>query len=180
MLPTEKECRQITGRALGLTSAADASVSLSFGRSSNTRFANNEITTSGASETVSVSVSVTKEGRTGRVTLNETTDAALERAMKRAEGLAGLLPPDPEYVGPLPGQKYLAIAADDPATEAFAAAGRLPGVRAVVEPAAKENMNSSGFFEKYERPSSAARAESAAPMLNPSRFATAAGSRTTV
>jgi len=147
MLPTEKECRQITGRALRLTSAPDASVSLSFGRTSNTRFANNEITTSGAAEALSVSVSVTKEGRTGRVTLNETTDPALERAMKRAEELAGLLPPDPEYVGPLPRQKYLAIAADDPTTEAFAAAGRLPGVRAVVEPAAKENMNSSGFFE---------------------------------
>ena len=147
MLPTEKECRQIAGRALGFTSLADASVSITFGRDSNTRFANNEITTSGADESVGVVVSATKEGRTGRVSLNETSDAALERAMKRAEELAALLPPDPEYVGPVPPQKYLVIPASDEATETFGAAERIPGVRAVVEPAAKENMNSSGFFQ---------------------------------
>ncbi|MEK7329808.1 MAG: metallopeptidase TldD-related protein [Candidatus Eisenbacteria bacterium] len=147
MLPTEKECRKNAERALGFTGAADASVSLGFGRTSNTRFANNDVTTSGASESVNVVVSVTKENRTGRVSLNETSDAALEGAMKRAEELAGLLPPDPEYVGPLPPQKYLAIAATDAGTETFAAAERVPGVRAVVGPAAKENMNSSGFFE---------------------------------
>jgi predicted Zn-dependent protease len=147
MLPTEKECRQITARALGFTSSTDASVSLTFGRGSNTRFANNEITTSGAEESINVVVGVTKDGRTGRVSLNETSDAALERAMKRAEELAGLLPPDPEYVGPVPPQKYLAIAAYDEATETFGAAERVPGVRAVVEPAAKETMNSSGFFQ---------------------------------
>ncbi|HKQ58225.1 MAG TPA: metallopeptidase TldD-related protein, partial [Candidatus Eisenbacteria bacterium] len=147
MLPTEKECRQIATRALALTKATDAAVSMNFTRTSNTRFANNDVTTSGAAETAGVIVSVTKDSRTGRVTLNETSDAALERAMKRAEELAGLLPPDPEYVGPLPPQKYLAIKAEDPATASFAAAERVPGVKAVVEPAAKESMNSSGFYE---------------------------------
>jgi predicted Zn-dependent protease len=146
MLATEKECREIAHRALALTRADDAAVSMSFGRSSNTRFANNEPTTSGASESVNVVVSVTKEGRTGRVSLNETSDAALEKAMRRAEDLAALLPPDPEYAGPLPPQKYLTIPAEDPATITFGAAERVPGVRAVVEPAAKENMNTSGFF----------------------------------
>jgi predicted Zn-dependent protease len=147
MLPTEKECRQIAERALGLTQAADASVSLSFGKTSNTRFANNDVTTSGASESVNVIVSVTNDTRTGRVALNETSDAALAAAMKRAEELAGLLPPDPEYVGALPPQKYLAIKAEDTATASFGAAERVPGVKAVVEPAAKESMNSSGYFE---------------------------------
>jgi predicted Zn-dependent protease len=147
MLPTEKECRQIAERALALTKADDASVSLTFGRSSNTRFANNDVTTSGESESVNVVVSVTRDGRTGRVSLNETSDVALERAMKRAEELASLLPADPEYAGPLPPQKYLAIKADDAKTASVGAAERVPGVQAVVEPAAKESMNSSGFFE---------------------------------
>ena len=65
MLPTEKECRQHAERALGFAGAPDASVSLTFGRDSNTRFANNEITTSGADESVNVVVSVTRDGRTG-------------------------------------------------------------------------------------------------------------------
>jgi predicted Zn-dependent protease len=95
---------------------------------------------------VNVVVSVTKDSRTGRVTLNETSDLALERAVKRATELAALLPPDPEYVGLLPPQKYLKIPAHDPATEAFAAADRVAGVKAVIEPAAKEGMVGSGFF----------------------------------
>jgi predicted Zn-dependent protease len=147
MLPTEKECRQIAARALGFAKGGDASVALGFGRESNTRFANNEITTSGAGESVNVLVSVTKDSRTGRVSLNEVSDAALERAMKRAEELASLLPPDPEYPGPLPEQKYLDIKAEDDATAKYSAAERVPGVRAVVDPAAKEGMNSSGFFQ---------------------------------
>ena len=146
MLPAEKECRERAERALGFAQAEDATVSFTFGTSSNTRFANNEITTSGMADSVTAVVSATHEGRTGRVTLNETSDAALERAMRRAEELAAFLPQDPEYVGPLPPQKYLAIHAWDDATAKQDAAARLPGVRAVVEPAAREGMNSSGFF----------------------------------
>ncbi len=147
MLPAEKECRRIAERALGFAKSDDASVVLSFGNTSNTRFANNEITTSGAAVSVTVVVSVTKDSRTGRVVLNETSDSALERAMKRAEVLAGLLPANPEYVGPLARQKYLSIAAFDETTAKLGAADRLPGVKAVVEPSARERLNSSGFFE---------------------------------
>src|SRR6185295_526994 len=128
MLPTEKECRKLAEQALSHAPTAEASVSLTFGQSSNTRFANNEITTSGAAESVNIVVSVTRESRTGRVTLNETGDAAFERAMKRADELARVLPPDPEYVGPIPPQTYLKIQAYDEATARFAATDRIPGV----------------------------------------------------
>jgi predicted Zn-dependent protease len=147
MLPSEYECRRLADKALGYSSAADASVSFNFGQSSNTRFANNEITTSGAAESVNVVVTVTRDGRTGRVSLNETSDSAFERAMARADELAAVLPVDPESVGPLPPQKYLKIPAFDEATATYDAADRLPGVRAVVEPAAEQKLNASGFFE---------------------------------
>ncbi|MBI2877534.1 MAG: TldD/PmbA family protein [Candidatus Tectomicrobia bacterium] len=146
MLPAEQECRRIAEHALGFAPTGEAWVSLTFGQGANTRFANNEITTSGASESVGVVVSITRDARTGRVSLNETSDAALERAMKRAAELARVLPPDPEYVGPLPPQPYLKIDAYDEATAKFSAADRLPGVRAVVEPAAEQGLNASGFF----------------------------------
>ena len=145
-LPTEKDCRRIAERALGFAPTPEASVVLTFQAGSNTRFANNEVTTSGAAEGVTVVASVTRDARTGRVVLNETSDAALERAMKRADELAKVLPADPEYVGPLPKQSYLAISAYDEATAKFSAADRLPGVRAVVEPSAQAGMNASGFF----------------------------------
>ncbi len=144
-LPSEKECRRIVDRALGAARVADASVSLVFERSSHTRFANNEISTAGASESIQVVISAIHDTRTGRVTSNEIDDAALERAVRRAEELAELLPADPEYMGPLPAQKYLQVQAWDDATERAGAAERLPGVRAAVEPARREDINSSGF-----------------------------------
>ena len=147
MLPSEKDCRAITDRVLALAKPGnEVSISLSFGQRSNTRFANNEITTSGAAETAGVVVAVTAEARTGRVSLNEYTDAALAGALQRATELAAVLPADPEYVGPLAPQKYLPVAAYDSATDKASAVDRLPGVRAVVEPAAREAMNASGFF----------------------------------
>jgi len=146
MLPSEKECRQIAETVLGSARVDDASVSIGFGHAANTRFANNEPTTSGESDTLTLSVSATKDGRTGRASLNETSPAALERAMRRAEELASLLPPDPEYVGPLPPQKYLAIPGEDATTASYGAAERVPGVKAVVDPAARDGLNSSGYF----------------------------------
>jgi predicted Zn-dependent protease len=146
MLPNESECRKLAERALSYAKAADASVSFTFVHSGNTRFANNEITTSGSTASVSVVVAVTHEGRTGRVSLNEIAPDALERAVRRAEEIAGFVPPDPEYIGPLAKQEYLKIASWDEPTSKLDAAARLPGVRAVVEPAAKESLNSSGFF----------------------------------
>jgi predicted Zn-dependent protease len=151
MLPTEAECRKIAERALSYAKVADASVSLDFVHAGNTRFANNEVTTSGSTESVSVVVSATRDGRTGRVSLNETAARALERAMRRAEEIAGVVPADPEYVGPLEQQDYLKIAAWDDATARLDAAARLPGVRAVVEPAARESFNASGFFNHNGR-----------------------------
>ena len=144
-LPDEKECRKLAARALGFARVEDASVSFVFEHASNTRFANNEITTSGAADAVTAVLTATQDTRTGRVTLNETSNEALERAMRRAEELASLLPPDPEDVGPLPPQKYLDIRAWDETTASAGAVERLPGVRAVVGPAALEGMNSSGF-----------------------------------
>jgi predicted Zn-dependent protease len=150
MLPDEKQCRRIAERALSFARTEDASVSMQFESSSNTRFANNEISTSGSAESVNVVVSATRDTRTDRVSLNETSDAALKRAMERAGELAGLLPPDPEYVGPLPPQRYLAIQAHDPATAKRGAAERIAGVRAVVEPAQRDGLNSSGFSTNEE------------------------------
>src|SRR5262245_13925668 len=146
MLPTEKECRQLAEKALSLTTAEDASIALGFGRSSNTRFANNEVTTSGAGDSGNVFLSVTNEQRAGTDAVKETSEVALREAYKRAEALAALLPANPEYVGPLEPQKYLTINAYDEATANLAAAERVPGVRAVIEPAAKDGMNSSGFY----------------------------------
>src|SRR5262245_33874016 len=109
MLPTDAECRKIAERALGFAGDRDAGVALTFADSSNTRFANNEISTSGQTTSVNLVVAVTADGRTGRVSLNETSDAALQRAVGRARELAELLPVDPEYVGAVPPQKYLEI-----------------------------------------------------------------------
>jgi hypothetical protein len=46
MRPSEAECRRLAEKALSFSDAPEASISMTFAESSNTRFANNDITTS--------------------------------------------------------------------------------------------------------------------------------------
>ena len=146
MILNKNEAKQLIDRTLAFSKAADCQVSLSSSQNSHTRYANNEITTSGTTEDVSLSISVTIEKSTGRVSANELSDVALQRAVARAEEIARISPPDPEYLEALGPQQYPEIKAYFEETARARASDRLPGVLAVIEPAAKQGLNSSGFF----------------------------------
>ncbi len=146
MILMKDEAKQLIDRILLFSKAEDCQVSLSSSESSHTRFANNEITTSGTSNDFSLTISATVAKRTGVVAVNELTDAVLKRAAARAEEIARISPPDPEYVEPLGPQQYPEISSFFEETARARAEDRLPGVRAVIEPAAKQGLNSSGYF----------------------------------
>jgi predicted Zn-dependent protease len=146
MILAKTEAKQLIDRILGFSKADECQVNLTSSENSHTRFANNEITTSGTARDFSLTISATIERRTGRVTVNELGDAVLRRAVERAEEIARISPPDPEYLAPLGPQVYPEINSYFEETARARAADRLPGVRAVIEPAAKQNLDSSGFF----------------------------------
>lgn len=106
-LLSETEARSLLLKVLALSKADECEVSLSGGRSGNLRFARNTVSTSGASERLSLFVNSSFGKRSGVATINEFDDASLARVVRSSEELARLSPENPEHVE-LPGpQKYL-------------------------------------------------------------------------
>jgi predicted Zn-dependent protease len=88
---------------------AAASVALSVERAANTRYARSEITSTGESDDVILSVEVSLGKRHAEATSNQLDRGSVERLVARAARLARLAPEDEEHVAPLGPQKYLKV-----------------------------------------------------------------------
>jgi predicted Zn-dependent protease len=144
---TEAEARELTRRALAMSSADEARVNLSSGTASNTRFARNQITTTGEVANASLTVSSAFGRRVGASTTNRFDDESLRRVVEMSERLARLAPEDPEYVGQLAEQSYPSVEA--PWFESSAgldAARRAAAVLEVTEEAQRRGLVSTGFL----------------------------------
>src|SRR5262245_13968989 len=117
MAITRDEARRLIDRILASSRADECSVTIGAADTANNRFANNSITTTGDTRAIAITISSTRGTRTGSISTNETSDAALEAAVRKSEELAGYTPPDPEYVEPVGPQTYGEVpAAFDQAT----------------------------------------------------------------
>ena len=146
MILTEKQAKEIIERALSYGSADELRVNLDGGRSGNTRFALNTITTSGDEDTMDITVTAYFGKRKASSSGNEFDPDSLKRLVKTAEELARVAPEDPEYVPELSPQQYLEI---DPYFENTAnadAAIRSKSALSSIEPASKKNLTAAGFF----------------------------------
>jgi predicted Zn-dependent protease len=144
---TEEEARSIVDRILKASRAPEVSVRLTSHQNCNTRFANNDVTTAGFTSDLSVHIEVRQDRKTGIASTTETSDDALRRTVARAEELAAVALPDPEYVEPLGPQSYPKIAGYDEASANARSAELLPAMRTTVESAEAQKLKSFGFFE---------------------------------
>jgi predicted Zn-dependent protease len=147
MLLTREECKTLAEKIISRAQADDVSVSVVSDQNANTRYANNTVTTAGFTASLTVTISATKEKRTGTVRTSELTDAALERALRQAEAIAALAPPDPEYVEPLGPQTFPQIAAFHEETAQARTAEIVPAVRAVVTAAEEKGVHAFGYYD---------------------------------
>jgi predicted Zn-dependent protease len=147
MMLTQDEARALIDRIFKFSRLPEASASVWWRQNCNTRFANNQITTAGFTTDLSIDISVTQDRRTGNTSTTETTDQALERAVRHAEDLAALTPANPEYVEPLGPQKYPEIPAFDESTAAARSADLLGAVRGTIQSATEKKLNSFGFYD---------------------------------
>src|SRR6478672_7938204 len=97
---TRSEAKQLIARILSHSRTKDCQVTVGERDLAQTRCANNTITTSGRSLGIAVTISSTRDRRTGTVVTGDTSDDALRRAVAQSEELARLSPVDPEYVEP--------------------------------------------------------------------------------
>jgi predicted Zn-dependent protease len=144
---TEQEARELARRTLALSTADEARVNITSGTESHTRFAVNQITTSGAAENASVTVTSAAGRRIGSATTNRFDDAALQRVVEMSERLARLAPEDPEYLGQLGEQVYPEVRHPwFDATANLDADARAAAVQAVTRAAQARGLISTGFL----------------------------------
>jgi predicted Zn-dependent protease len=143
---------EVVRRALAAarTAAPDAElvVSGSTRRTAHTRFARNELTTSGDARDTRVDVSVAFGRRHASASTNQIDDASIAALARRALEMARLVPEDPELLPVLGPQRYREIgAAFDEATSRLEAAARAEMAARAIAAADAASLQLAGFVE---------------------------------
>jgi predicted Zn-dependent protease len=126
------EAKALADRVLSFAKADETRVNITSGWAGNTRFAGNEITTSGGTTNTSVTVTSTIGKRRASSETNVLDDASLKRTVEFAESLARLSPENPELVPELGPQEYATVNGYFDATAGLDAEKRAAAVKAAI------------------------------------------------
>ncbi|MBC7841228.1 MAG: TldD/PmbA family protein [Gemmatimonadaceae bacterium] len=144
---SQAEAESLAKRIVGFSQADSCRVSLGSSARGNTRFAVNQVSTSGDNEDVSVRVRVTVGRKVGAATTNRLDDDALRQVVQIAERIAKLQPDDPELMPELGPQTYRSVDAFHAATAAAEPGQRAEIVRKVTEASRAAGLSSTGYLE---------------------------------
>lgn len=150
MLIGPEECRRVGERVFQLTDADDAVVNLSHERDALTRVANNAIVLNVFTECRGLRVTVAFGNRKGSASCDSLDDDAIEAAVRRAEEVARVSPPDPEFLPSLGPQEYLPVEAWFERTAALDAEDRAKLALELIEPARAAGLLLAGTVETSE------------------------------
>jgi predicted Zn-dependent protease len=145
---TRDDAQKLSDKLIKLTNYPECSISINDTEQAYTRFANNGITTASFSRRRSVSISVTRDGQTGSYAVDEFDDSSLSAAMKKAEELAAIAPPNPERLAPLGPQEYPTVSDYDEATATARSPQMIPHVKTIVDASRKQNLVAAGLIER--------------------------------
>ncbi|WP_426040256.1 TldD/PmbA family protein [Brevundimonas sp. TWP2-3-4b1] len=143
---TEAEAKTILDKVIALSTADECTAQLDGTIDGNIRFALNNVSTSGVISNIDLSVQVAFGKRVGTATINEFSDAALARVVKRAEDLAKLAPENPEFMPAVGPQTYRATNTFSAATAAITPENRAEIARASIAPCKAQNLIAAGFL----------------------------------
>jgi predicted Zn-dependent protease len=148
---SRSDAEAIAQKVLSFSTADDARVNLSSGSVGNTRFARNQVSTSGDAYDANVTVTSAFGKRTASATTNSLDDEALRTVVQSSERLARLVPEDPEYLGELPPQQYPAVEPFFESTAEMTPTDRARAVMQVAGPAARQSLLSTGYLSHVTR-----------------------------
>ena len=147
----EGKAHQLLDRVLatiGANKGVTASASLRSERAGNTRFARNEITSTGDVERVTLSVTAHIGQKSATATTNQLDDTTINDLVARVLRMARLAPDNPEAMQPLGKQTYLkAPSASDGPTANLAASARAKAAGDAIAAADAAGVEIAGFFE---------------------------------
>jgi predicted Zn-dependent protease len=139
------EAQEIAQRVLRNSPAEETRVSINSGARADTRFALNQVTTSGENQDTQITITAYVGNRSASVNTNRLDEASLAAAAKQAHEIAKLVPPNPERMPELSAQTYPAFrerALDIPTPAERAAAAKI-----VTELARANDLVATGFIE---------------------------------
>ncbi len=144
---SEEEDRRITDRVLSFSQADYCRVNLTSAMDGNTRFAQNQMSTSGDIANTNLTVSSAFGLRVASSTTNRFDDESLEQVVRTSEELARLAPEDPEYMGELGSQSYPDTQASYyESTAELEPEERARSIANVTEQSVAEDLISTGFL----------------------------------
>jgi predicted Zn-dependent protease len=148
---TREESKKLADRILSYSRAPECEVWLEATEAGHTRFAANDVTTSGVARDLTIAIVSRGDGRTGTVRVNDTDVAGLKTAVARSEEVMAAANVDPEWVEGLPAQKYPEIKGAHAVTTKAGAPERKNGVKAALDLARGKKLNASGYSETATR-----------------------------
>jgi len=143
---TREESESIARRALAAAKADETRVIITSGARANTRFAENQVSTSGDNYDAEVTIRSVFGKRVANASTNKLDDASLALVVERSEALARLAPEDPELMPELGPQTY-AARPEPSQTETPSPEQRAAAVRAVSDPARAAGLVSTGYMQ---------------------------------
>lgn len=148
---TRDEAQKLTQKVIGLSTFPECQVTVTASEQAYTRFANNGITTASLNLRHTVSIAVSRDGKSGVMTVNDLDDASLRAAVKKAEELAGIAPVNPERLPPLGPQQYPAVSDYDERTANARSPEMIPHVKTIIDHAIKQKQVAAGLIERSRR-----------------------------
>jgi predicted Zn-dependent protease len=142
------EARELAQRVLALSRAEGCQVNLTSGQNGNTRYARNEVTTSGDGVDATLTVTSRFGKRAASVGTNVLDSAGLARAVETSERLARLAPENPELMPLLPAQVHREIPAFSAGTAGLDAARRADAVRVVTRASSSAGLVAAGLVHR--------------------------------
>ncbi|HEY7567938.1 MAG TPA: TldD/PmbA family protein [Gemmatimonadaceae bacterium] len=143
---TRDQAKALADRVLSFAKGDQTRVFINSGWAGNTRFAGNEITTSGGTTNTSVTVTSTVGRRRASAQTNVLDDESLRRTVAFAESLARLSPEDPEIVPELGPQNYANVNGFFDATASLTPETRATATRQAIQTAENEGRAAGNIF----------------------------------
>ena len=148
---TRDEAQKLAQKVIGYSTFPECQVSVTASEQAYTRFANNGITTASLGLRQNVSITVTRDAKTGTYAADDLDDASLKAAVKKAEELASLAPPNSERLAALGPQQYPRTFDLDERTAKARAPEMIPHVKTIIDIALKQKQVAAGLIERTHR-----------------------------
>ena len=144
---SREQAQAIVERAIGMSKADAVNVTLTSNHTSNVRFADNQMSTAGATTDAFLGVQSSYGPKHAVVTTNDLSEASIRRVVEQSEVLAKLAPDDPEAMPEVEPQQYASVNAYIDATAAIGAGERAQAALTALAPARRAgDIKAAGFL----------------------------------